>query len=86
MENNERQGKRREGEREKAHLFLVTAETRCLLLHDLDLGKMGGYATAGWIYIKRVSAGDGCRIRRHLRCDRAREAVANTTRGILSRF
>jgi aspartate carbamoyltransferase regulatory subunit len=34
--------------------------------------------TAGWIYIKRASAGDGCRIRRQLRCDRAKEAVANT--------
>jgi hypothetical protein len=32
-------------------------------LHDLDLGKTGGYATSGWIYIKRASAGDGCRIR-----------------------
>jgi aspartate carbamoyltransferase regulatory subunit len=30
-------------------------------------------------FIKRASAGDGCRIRRQLRCDRANEAVVNMT-------
>jgi hypothetical protein len=38
-------GKQREHagevERERAHLCLVIAETRCLLLHDLDLGEFG---------------------------------------------
>jgi hypothetical protein len=42
-------------------------------------GKMRGYATAGWVYIKRASAGDGCRISRQMCSDQAREAVANTT-------
>jgi hypothetical protein len=34
----------------------------------------------GWIYIKRAGTGDGCRICHQLRRDRAREAVANTTK------
>jgi hypothetical protein len=34
----------------------------------------------GGFKIKRASAGDGCRIRRQIRCDQAREAVAITTR------
>jgi hypothetical protein len=58
--------RRREGEAE-THLRLVTAETSCLPCTIWIWGKTGGYATAGWIYIKRASAGDDCRICRQLR-------------------
>jgi hypothetical protein len=47
-------------------------------LHDLDLRKTGGYTTARCIY-KKTEVGDGCPIYRQLHCDRAREAVVNTT-------
>jgi hypothetical protein len=58
----------------------ITAETSCLPCTIWIWAKMIGYAMAGWVYIKRASAGDGCRIRRQMCRNRAREAVANTTR------
>jgi hypothetical protein len=62
------------GRRICAHL--VTAETSCLSCMIWIWGKTGGYTTTGWIYIKRASAGDGCRIRRGSRHDWTRGAVA----------
>jgi hypothetical protein len=73
-----RQGERtsRGGRRRDSPAVII--ETSSLACTVWIWGKMRGYATAGWVYIKRASEGDGCRIRRQMRSDQAREAVANT--------
>jgi hypothetical protein len=67
------------GDRETAHLGLVTTETRCLLLHNLDPGReTRGYATmrvSVYIY-KGDSMGGGCQIRRGSRSGRVKDTVA----------
>jgi hypothetical protein len=71
-------GRERRREGGETHLRLVTAKTSCLPCTIWIWERQEVMRRRGK-FIKRAIAGDGYRIHYQLRCDRAREAVANTT-------